>query len=133
LNPPSHLSLIADGKRRVVHLVPEETILFDKAAAGKAVNAKSFYCADLMYIVSPNDVTQEAIDYLVRDHPNEFSIQIGQQATDLINTVQTNASLTLQNAFRTMHKFSQSALMTSADIEMILQKASTIVAEYGAV
>ncbi len=128
-----HLFFIADGKRSVVHLVPEETTLFDRAEAGKAVNAKSFYCADLMYIVSSNGVTQEAIDYLVKDHPNQFSIQTGQQATDLIKAVKANTSLILQNAFRTVHDFSQSTLMTSTDIKMSLQKASTIAAEYGAV
>lgn len=128
-----HLFLSKDGKRRVVHLVPEETTLFDRADAGKALNTKSFYCADLMYIVSPKGVTQEAIDYLVKDHPNQFSIQTGQQATDLINAVRANASAVLQNAFKTAQDFSQSTLMTSTDIKMSLQKASTIAAEYGAV
>lgn len=128
-----HLFLIADGKRRVVHLVPEETTLFSKDDAGRAVNAKSFYCADLMCIVSPDGVTQEAIDYLVKDYPNQFSIQTGQQATDLINAVKANASSVWRDASRTVQDFSQSALMTWADIEMSLQKASTIAAEYGAV
>lgn len=79
---------VLNGKRHVIYTVPQG-IPFDLKAAHKAVDTLNFHCADVMCLISPNGFVQKAIEYLAKDHPKQFLLQIGQEAVETVSWLKT--------------------------------------------
>lgn len=83
------LFFVMNGKRYILYSTPEENSQFGLEAASKAVDSRGFYSADIMCLISPNGFSKESIEYLAKDHPNQFLFQIGEEATKLIQWLKT--------------------------------------------
>lgn len=133
-----NLFIVMDGKRRVGHIVPEGSGQFELKAAHKASNSRGFYGADLMCIISPSGFAQEAIEYF-KDHPNQFLLQVGEEATQLANLLNTGGKVVpevLLDSFETVRNLSKLADLATAtrdDVDKAMKTASEIVGAYGAV
>ena len=83
------LFFVMNGKRYIFYSTPEENSQFGLDAAAIAGNSRDFYSAEIMCLISPNGFSKEAVEYLAKDHPNEFLFQMGEEATKLIQWLKT--------------------------------------------
>jgi hypothetical protein len=79
---------VLNGKHQLLYAVPQDKP-FDVEAARKAVNTLQFYSADVMCLISPNGFAQDATEYFAKDHPKQFMLQIGQEASKTASWLRT--------------------------------------------
>ena len=131
------LFFVLEEKRCILHIPSKENELFELEAGHKAVNSLRFYCADMMYLISPGGFSNEVLEYL-KDHSQQFRLQSGKEAIETakyFNPATTKISPILLEVLQRLVVNTSLDLVvpTRAQVESALKKASEVVAAYGAV
>jgi hypothetical protein len=82
--PEVSFFFVLKGKRHIIYTYPESTPL-ELNEAYKAVDTLKFYCADVMCLISLDGFSQDALEYLAKNHPNRFLLQRGREAFERVS------------------------------------------------